>query len=198
MLRETLLACSLCLFACAERPVPTGPPPAWMERAVYDQVAPFGPHQLLGGIFRGITLDEDRGLRWQVQLERDRCYAFSAVGSEAVEELRLEIWDPAGQRLFTTTSKQRAFKGFCVDGRVYQIEPGRRYYASSGFGYGHLRSVPPRLAQAQPGVYEFELKTTEGYGHVELGVFVATGYAPPPPPAQVPPPQAPPPSAPAP
>jgi len=175
-----------------------------MDRAVFDQVAPFGPHQLLGGIFRGITVDEDRGLRWQVALEKDRCYAFSAVGSEAVEELRLEIWDPQGTRLFITTSKQRLFKGFCVDGRVYQSERGYRrgYMSGGGFGWGYSRWVPPRLAQAQPGLYEFELKTTEGYGHVELGVFVATGYVPPPPPAPpaqtlpapAPPPSAPPPS----
>jgi len=140
-----------------------------MDRAVYDQVAPFGPHQLLGEIFRGITVDEDRGLRWQAQLERDRCYAFSAVGSETVEELRLEIWDPMGVRLFTTVAKQRVFKGFCVDGRAHMSEHG---WASGNMLSGG-RWIHPRLAQTLPGVYEFEVKTTEGYGHVELGLFVA-------------------------
>ena len=76
-------------------------------------------------------MDEDRGLRWQVQLEQDRCYAFSSVGSESVEELKLFIVDPMGVGLFSTTAKQRVFKGFCVDGRVYS-SPG----SSPGSGWG--------------------------------------------------------------
>ena len=90
-----------------------------------------------------MPLDEDRGLRWQIQLERDRCYAFSAVISESVEELKLFIVDPMGVGLFSTTAKQRVFKGFCIEGRVY-----------SGSGWG-VRQNRPRirrlnLAQAVP------------------------------------------------
>jgi len=67
---------------------------------------------------------------------------------------------------------------FCVTGGVVGIT-----YGPWGTG---------GVATATPGLYRAELKTTEGNGHIALGMFVKVeGGAPPPPtPAGAPPPPA--------
>lgn len=164
-----LVAGSLGVLGCHHDPEPevaqpTGPAPEWMQRAVVEQVTPLGQYQLLGDIFRGFTPKEDKSARWQVKLDLGQCYAFSGVGSETVRQLKIYVFNPVGQRMFSKEGQNRVLAPFCVTGQVF---------VGGGSAFGG-----PTFGQAMPGIYDIELKTTEGYGHIELGVFVSSEPAP--------------------
>lgn len=137
-----------------------------MEGAVHQQVAAAGAPQLVGDIHRGVTHDEDESVVAQVNLEMGKCYVFSAVGDSAtVEELKIYLFNPNSQRVLDQDANApKVMASFCVTGQmVINIVP---------FGWGSS------VAMAVPGLYKVELKTTEGYGHVQFGVFVTGQQAP--------------------
>lgn len=146
--------------ACQSRPpVPPTPPPS-LAATVTQQVRSLGSYEQVGQIRQGVTGDEDESTKFQVNLEMNKCYAFSAAADgTTVDELKIYLFNPNGQRVMDKGSKApNLTASFCVTGQaVVNIVP---------FGWGSS------IAMAVPGLYEVELKTTEGYGHVALGIFV--------------------------
>jgi hypothetical protein len=130
-----------------------------MESTVVDQVNALGPHEMVGALHRGATYEEDRSMRVQVKLELGRCYTLSAVSDTTVEELRMYVFTPSGARLLRKTAQNKLMATLCVTG---QYQPG-------AFG------IPISL---HGGLYDIELKTSEGNGHILLGVFLSEDVAP--------------------
>lgn len=133
--------------------------PTWMESTVVEQVNTLGPHERVGPLHRGATYEEDDSLVVQVKLELGRCYTLSAVADTTVEELRVFVFSPSGGRLLRKTAPNKLMASLCVTG---ELQPG-------AFG------IPVSM---HPGLYDIELKTAEGNGHVMLGVFLSEDIAP--------------------
>jgi hypothetical protein len=164
---------------CGRPPLSPTPPP-WLDAAVTEQAAKMGGSpQLLGDIQRGVTHDEDESVVAQVNLEMGKCYVFAAAGDHStVEEIKIYLFNPNGDRVLDKSEGSRTSASFCVTGQmVVNIKV---------MGWGSS------VAMAVPGSYKLEVKTTEGNGHVAFAAFVQGGAppaAPPPAPAEAPPPE---------
>jgi hypothetical protein len=130
-----------------------------MESTVVEQVNALGPHERVGPLHRGATYEEDDSVLVQVKLELGRCYTLSAVADTSVEELRVFVFSPSGARLLRKTAPNKLMASVCITG---ELQPG-------AFG------IPVSM---HPGLYDIELKTAEGNGHVMLGVFLSEDVAP--------------------
>jgi len=148
--------------ACQSRPpVPPTPPPA-LEATVKQQVQALGSYEQVGQILKGVTEGEDESTKIRANLELNKCYVFSAAADgNTVDEVKIYLFNPNGKRVMDKGSKSpNLTASFCVTGQaVVNVVP---------FGWGSS------IAMAVPGLYEVELKTTEGYGHVALGIYVDT------------------------
>jgi hypothetical protein len=125
--RVHALVAALALSAChASHPPPPAQASPGLEQAVRENLDGGAEYQQVGEILRGVAPEEDALLSWQVALEGNRCYVFSAVGDRTVDELKIYIFNPNEEKVFTRRRPgQKSVVGqFCVDGGVFLVPPG--------------------------------------------------------------------------
>ena len=149
------IAAVLAGISCKSRPPMEPSPPEWLDTTVLEQARSAGDVEQLGDILKGTTRDEGKSISFNTQLEMNECYVFSVAGGQSVEEIKIYLFNPNGQRVMDKEQEARVMAQFCVNGQT----------TVSSWGWG------ASVATAMPGLYKIEIKTTEGYGHVALGVF---------------------------
>ena len=87
--------------ACRRDKQPLTPqPPDWMEPTVSKQAQEIAPEATpVTPVLAGVALRSGQRSNYDLQLEKEFCYLFSAVGDSTVEELYLNVWDPEDHRV---------------------------------------------------------------------------------------------------
>lgn len=86
---------------CRRNKQPLTPePPDWMEPTVSQQAQEVAPHATaVTPVLVALAYREGQRSNYDLHLEKDHCYLFSAVGDSTVEVLYLNIWDPEDDRV---------------------------------------------------------------------------------------------------
>jgi hypothetical protein len=87
------------LSGCRDKAAVSPVAPDWMEPQVSQQATAAAPGSTpVGTVLKSVAYEEDEETKWPVMLEPNKCYVFSGIGDQGVQELFLELDDPQGDR----------------------------------------------------------------------------------------------------
>ena len=93
---------ALGLFACKKSIPLTPEPPAWLDAEVDKLGKQTAPDAAMEGeLYRGSSPTQGLGQKFNLSLEKGKCYHMAAVGDQNIQEISLYIWNPDGWRAQT-------------------------------------------------------------------------------------------------
>ena len=96
------------VVGCKSAPEVAATPSPEIEQDVRSQAESAAPGSaMVGQLYRGIAYDKGEFSDFHVELEKGKCYYFSAAGDETVRSMGLYLWDPSDSRLDSDKSKTR-------------------------------------------------------------------------------------------